>query len=162
MKEIANFYYINYKNKIGYYDSYRNFCLKNMIYFGLAISTPETHVDSTPTIHKLSTEKSNDIRTFIYSSKDMLKEILEPNPAEKKEYFKVVYVDGTEQCFEHNEHIHSIFENHENFKINGKCNVLNTPYLIFEDEKYSKIISILKEISQLSKLKEIEFSFIFN
>lgn len=154
MKEIANFYYFNYKDKIGTYESFRNFCLNNMIYFSLAISTPEVHVNADPVIYKISNAKTSEIKMFINYNKASLVEITEPKPTDKTQYFKIIYVDGTEKCFEYNEDIHSIFNNIEKHKVEEKCNVLLTPYLIFEDKEYSDKVKIMKEISQLIKNKQ--------
>ena len=155
MKEIANFYYFNYKDKIGRYESFRNFCSNNMIYFSLAISTPDVHVNAEPVIYKISNVRTNEIKDYINKNKEILVEIIEPKPVDRKEYFKVIYVDGTEQCFKYNESIYTIFNKIGTYKIEGKCDILSTPYLIFEDKEYAEQIKILEKIRLLIKDKQI-------
>ena len=136
-KKIANIYYFNYKRDIGFYESYRNFCLKNMVLFNMAISgRSEIHVDATPSIEKVSEESTREIQAFVAEKLGSLTRIKEPTGYEVSEYFKVVYTDGICECYQFDDAFYQIFKMCK--VVPGEVDTLLTPYLVFEDKEYAK------------------------
>lgn len=155
LKQIASFYYFDYTKDIGGYESFRNFCLDKMVYLSMALSTSKIRVNASPVQYKISFEKSEDIRSVIEQNREQLVVIEEPKEEMKMRYFKVIYTDGLEECYQFNEKIYSIFKNINEFKIDEKYNVLLTPYLIFENQEYSSKVKKMQEMSELIKSKKI-------
>ena len=153
--KIASLYYFNYQGDVGYYDSYRNFCLKNMIYLGMAISTPRVHVHASPTEYLISNERSEQIREYVEQHLLELKLLSKGDLKESVEYIKVIYVDGSECCYECTEDFVKIFKNTETYRVSGECDVIMAPFLVFEDKSYGRCVAKIEEFKKLLYEKQL-------
>ena len=153
-KKIANIYYFNYEGDMGFYKSYRNFCLNNMISLNLAIPGKKiSHVYPSPSTNKVSEESTKQIQDFVAERLGLLTQIEKPVNYEVSEYFTVMYTDGTSNYFQFDNNFFQIFKM-ANF-ISGECKTLLTPYLVFEDREYATKISILESIKKAIGDKKI-------
>lgn len=110
MTRIDSIYCFDYTNNVGHYDSLRDFATLEMTYIGLAISTPQVHVDATPTTITIDRIKSSQIREAIITQFPNLKEISKDLAINSPLYILVCYCDGTKQYFEHDEKIYKLLK----------------------------------------------------
>lgn len=107
---IDSIYYFNYTKQIGYCDSIRDFSSVEMTYIGLAISTPEIRVNSSPNKFVVSEDGSNNVRKYTISQINMLQEICEELAVNSPKYILINYFDGTKRYFEYNEEFCNLFK----------------------------------------------------
>ena len=153
-KKIADIFYFNYEGRMGFYKSYRNFCLKNMILFNLAIPGKEiTHVTATPTEKKVSEESTKEIQNFVAEKMGNLTRIEKPKGYEIPQYFMVTYTDGICEYYLFNQEFYLIFQMCK--FVSGECDTILTPYLVFEDTNYAPKIKIMESIAEVLNNKKI-------
>lgn len=110
-KQIESVYYFNYTRKIGWYDSFQNFDAYELLYVGLALSTPEIRVDASPTKYKITNTRSSEIKEYVNTFLPQLT-LLEKETAESKtEYILICYENEDREYFEYNADFCSIFQN---------------------------------------------------
>ena len=109
-QRIDSIYCFDYTHKIGHYDSIRDFGSVEMRYIGVALSTPQIHVDATPNSFNISSSGSSAIREYAISQLDALQEISENLAINSPKYFYIKYFDGSERYFAYNDSFYFLFE----------------------------------------------------
>lgn len=147
-REIESVYYFNYTRKIGHYDSFRNFDSYELLYIGLALSTPEIRVDASPIKYKITHARSIEIKEYVNAFLPKLT-VLEKEIAESKpEYILVCYENEDKEYFEYNADFCSIFQNVKEYahveiidETFGRGTPLNSMSLQKEDKQTQPIPS---------------------
>lgn len=137
LNKIASVYVFDNTSDFGFYNSYRNFCLKNIIRLDFVYGSKTVRVYSTPEKYTLSDSKSNEI----------------------KKYFFIEYVNGDKEYYNFNDELNEIFSSDKSDSISIKPNVISTPYLIFENSNESYKYRVINDIG--IHVKNKDFSSIY-
>lgn len=143
-KKIAEIYYFNYEGYFGFYKSYRNFWLNNLVYVNLSIPCRNvTCVNATPTIKTVSKESTKAIQDFVAAKLCDLTPIKQPSSKgyDILEYFLIEYMDDTKEYYQFDNEFLQIFDMCEFISDGG--DIISTPYLVYESIDYAKKIKIL-------------------
>lgn len=93
--------YYDYTHKIGRVESLRDFASLQITYFGLAISTPEVHVNVSPNEFKISSDKSNALREYAIPYLSELEEISAMLAKNSPQYICIQYYDGSTKYYKY-------------------------------------------------------------
>lgn len=132
---IDSIYCFDYTRKIGHYDSIRNFAAEKMTYIGLALSTPQNHVDANPITFDVPSIGSNHIREYTIEQLPNLNEISKELAVNSPKYILIRYFDGSERYFTYNEQFFAMFKIAFQYKPQEKTVDENvSPYVLQENE----------------------------
>lgn len=110
-RQIESVYHFDYTRKIGYYNSFRNFDSYELLYIGLALSTPEIRVNASPTKYKITHTRSSEIKEYVNTFLLKLTRLEKETAESKPEYIMICYEDEVKEYFEYNADFCSIFQN---------------------------------------------------
>ena len=156
VEKIDAVYCFNNTTDMGYYDSYRNFCKKNMVYFTVVYGSEKVRVNSTPEKILVSANNSERIRALAAEKISELKEVSHEGINNFKKYILIVYVDGQKKYFEYKEGFEEIFEIYEPETSTQVIKFVNSPYLIFETKVQALQAEIIESISNCINNKRIK------
>lgn len=146
IERIAEIYLFDDTSDFGFYNSYRNFCLKNIIRFDFIYGSKNVRVNSTPEEYTLSETKSDTIRKIFKDNFENLVKIESVDLKDIKKYFSIVYVNGDKEYYKYNADFNKIFTCDKSDAINVKPEVISTPYLIFDNNSESKKYNVINQI----------------
>lgn len=124
---IESIFYYNYTDKLGFYDSIRDFGKEEMRYIGTVISTPEFRVNASPCDYKINTEVSKEIRELVINLLPTLKEISKDLAVNSPRYIEFCYFDGSKKYFEYTKFIDVIFDTASKCKPEDVCVTIEVP-----------------------------------
>lgn len=124
---IESIFYYNYTDKLGFYDSIRDFGKEEMRYIGTVISTPEFRVNASPCDYKINTEVSKEIRELVINLLPTLKEISKDLAVNSPRYIEFCYFDGSKKYFEYTKFIDVIFDTSSKCKPEDVCVTIEVP-----------------------------------
>ena len=157
---IASVYVFNNTSDFGFYNSYRNFCLKNIVRLDFTYGSKEVKVYSTPEEYVLSDSKSNEIKSLFNKYYPKLHKIDQSEIDNLKKYFLIIFVNGEKEYYSYNDEFNEIFSCDKSDAISSKPNVVSTPYLKFENSHESYKYKIINDIGV--NLRNKNFSSIYS
>jgi len=147
--------FFDYSSNVGYYQSVRDFRTEEMTYIELALSTSEIKVNAEPIKFKLNAEDSAQIREFIISQLDELKEISEFLAENSPKYIMVSFADDSKLYYEYNESFCSVFDvkNKYNEKESHfpNTNSFTIQQPILETNQFQRLVSSEKVVNDSQK-----------
>ncbi|MBR5569759.1 MAG: hypothetical protein IKW10_02575 [Oscillospiraceae bacterium] len=155
-EKIADVFCFDNSTDFGYYNSYRNFCKQNMIYFSFVYGSKNVRVNSSPKKVLVSENSSENIRTIFREKASELTETTYNEVKKLEKYILIEYVDGQVKYFEYKEGFEEIFEIYEPETRTQEIDVLSAPYLTFETGADARKAEVIESVSANIKIKKLK------
>ena len=142
------------------YKSFERVFKEQLFFCQFSCGSENVRINCTPIEYAITKESSTKVKSQIDKLIPLLKEVSFEESRELDDYILIEYIDNTSEYYYYDERIDEIFEGNDIDETIEDFSNPSTPYLVFDNNKYSKHIELYEIIN--NNIKNKQYKQIFN